>query len=71
MEWFVVTWLRYTVWIPLYPLGFMMEGMYKDKHRFVCRCHNTNKTRDMLSTGNLKQGELIIIITIFTFEYIY
>ena len=23
----VVTWLRYTVWIPLYPMGFLCEGI--------------------------------------------
>lgn len=22
-----LTWLRYTVWIPLYPLGFVLEGL--------------------------------------------
>ncbi|XP_064620467.1 very-long-chain (3R)-3-hydroxyacyl-CoA dehydratase-like [Lineus longissimus] len=25
-EWGLITWLRYTVWIPLYPIGFMVEG---------------------------------------------
>ncbi len=25
----VLTWLRYTVWIPLYPLGFFSEGEFK------------------------------------------
>ncbi|XP_074650054.1 very-long-chain (3R)-3-hydroxyacyl-CoA dehydratase-like [Tubulanus polymorphus] len=25
-EWGLVSWLRYTVWIPLYPMGFMCEG---------------------------------------------
>ena len=29
MEVSMVTWLRYTVWIPLYPLGLMMEGRDK------------------------------------------
>lgn len=23
----ILTWLRYTVWIPLYPLGFFCEGI--------------------------------------------
>lgn len=23
----IITWLRYTVWIPLYPLGFLCEGI--------------------------------------------
>jgi very-long-chain (3R)-3-hydroxyacyl-CoA dehydratase len=26
-EWGFVTWLRYTLWIPLYPVGFMFEGL--------------------------------------------
>ncbi|XP_029698226.1 very-long-chain (3R)-3-hydroxyacyl-CoA dehydratase isoform X2 [Takifugu rubripes] len=25
-EWRILTWLRYTVWIPLYPLGVLAEG---------------------------------------------
>lgn len=25
-DWKVVTWLRYTMWIPLYPLGCLAEG---------------------------------------------
>lgn len=25
-EWKTLTWLRYTVWIPLYPLGVLAEG---------------------------------------------
>ncbi|GAB5572360.1 very-long-chain (3R)-3-hydroxyacyl-CoA dehydratase 3 [Prionailurus iriomotensis] len=28
MDWKVLTWLRYTVWIPLYPLGCLAEGLY-------------------------------------------
>ena len=27
MEAKVLTWLRYTVWVPLYPLGFTCEGI--------------------------------------------
>lgn len=26
MDWKVLTWLRYTVWIPVYPLGCLAEG---------------------------------------------
>uniref|UniRef100_A0A671SE32 Very-long-chain (3R)-3-hydroxyacyl-CoA dehydratase n=1 Tax=Sinocyclocheilus anshuiensis TaxID=1608454 RepID=A0A671SE32_9TELE len=26
-EWKLLTWLRYTIWIPLYPLGVLAEGM--------------------------------------------
>lgn len=26
MEWKTLTWLRYTIWIPLYPLGAISEG---------------------------------------------
>lgn len=25
-EWKTLTWLRYTIWIPLYPLGVIAEG---------------------------------------------
>lgn len=25
-EWKTLTWLRYTIWIPLYPLGVLAEG---------------------------------------------
>ncbi|KAJ1078875.1 hypothetical protein K5549_010326 [Capra hircus] len=28
MDWKVLTWLRYTVWIPLYPMGCLAEGLY-------------------------------------------
>lgn len=24
---YILTWLRYTIWIPLYPLGFLCEGI--------------------------------------------
>uniref|UniRef100_A0AAZ3Q3Q0 Very-long-chain (3R)-3-hydroxyacyl-CoA dehydratase n=1 Tax=Oncorhynchus tshawytscha TaxID=74940 RepID=A0AAZ3Q3Q0_ONCTS len=27
-EWKTITWLRYTVWIPLYPLGVLAEGEF-------------------------------------------
>lgn len=30
IEWKPLTWLRYTVWIPLYPLGGLAEGMSKN-----------------------------------------
>lgn len=26
-EWKLLTWLRYTIWMPLYPLGVLAEGM--------------------------------------------
>lgn len=29
IEWKPLTWLRYTSWIPLYPLGGLAEGMPK------------------------------------------
>jgi len=29
IEWKPLTWLRYTTWIPLYPLGGLAEGMSK------------------------------------------
>lgn len=29
IEWKPLTWLRYTAWIPLYPLGGLAEGMSK------------------------------------------
>lgn len=25
----LVTWVRYTAWIPLYPLGFLFEGQFE------------------------------------------
>lgn len=27
IEWKPLTWLRYTIWIPLYPLGGLAEGI--------------------------------------------
>lgn len=26
MEWKVLTWIRYSIWIPAYPLGVLAEG---------------------------------------------
>lgn len=26
-EWKLLTWLRYSLWIPLYPLGVVAEGL--------------------------------------------
>lgn len=26
-EWKLLTWLRYSIWIPLYPLGVVAEGI--------------------------------------------
>lgn len=30
MDWSVLTWLRYTMWIPLYPLGCLSEGIFRN-----------------------------------------
>ena len=30
-EWKILTWLRYTVWIPLYPMGFFFEGKFSSQ----------------------------------------
>ncbi|CAO2634603.1 Very-long-chain (3R)-3-hydroxyacyl-CoA dehydratase 3, partial [Lemmus lemmus] len=30
MDWKVLTWLRYTMWIPLYPLGCLSEGIFRN-----------------------------------------
>lgn len=29
-EWKMLTWLRYTIWMPLYPLGVLAEGEYSN-----------------------------------------
>ncbi len=34
-EWKLLTWLRYTIWIPLYPLGVLAEGMCSQV--IICR----------------------------------
>lgn len=28
-EWKLLTWLRYNLWIPLYPLGVISEGLWR------------------------------------------
>ncbi|KAI0232662.1 Very-long-chain (3R)-3-hydroxyacyl-CoA dehydratase [Lamellibrachia satsuma] len=41
-EWGFLTWLRYTIWIPLYPAGFVLEGtvmllalqFFEETHKF-------------------------------------
>ena len=30
----LITWLRYTIWIPLYPLGFLCEGVVILRYHF-------------------------------------
>ena len=45
----LVTWLRYTAWIPLYPLGFLCEGVlllraipyFEETERFSIRLPNS------------------------------
>ena len=27
-EWKLLTWVRYTIWIPLYPMGVVAEGRF-------------------------------------------
>lgn len=38
-EWKLLTWLRYSLWIPLYPLGTIAEGLGLNflllRHHFV------------------------------------
>lgn len=39
-EWKTLTWLRYTVWIPLYPLGVLAEGELVYIHLiYSVHCH--------------------------------
>ncbi|XP_032663402.1 very-long-chain (3R)-3-hydroxyacyl-CoA dehydratase [Odontomachus brunneus] len=46
---YILTWLRYTIWIPLYPLGFLCEGIivllnipyFEETKRFTISLPNT------------------------------
>lgn len=31
IEWKILTWIRYSIWIPLYPLGLLAEGTMRDR----------------------------------------
>lgn len=35
MDWKVLTWFRYTVWIPLYPIGCLAEGTLKNSRCYI------------------------------------
>ncbi|RDD46308.1 Very-long-chain (3R)-3-hydroxyacyl-CoA dehydratase [Trichoplax sp. H2] len=49
----IITWLRYTAWIPLYPVGFYLEGgMYMYKHMFKQR---TKHLKNISGTSTSKK----------------
>ena len=37
-EWKLLTWLRYTIWIPLYPMGVVAEGRFASRPLLLSRC---------------------------------
>ena len=45
-----VTWLRYTIWIPLYPLGVITEGvLYLRYEEELTHLNSTRRTFDTMS----------------------
>ena len=35
----ILTWLRYTAWMPLYPAGLATEGLYTNKENLFFNCY--------------------------------
>lgn len=63
-EWKTLTWLRYSLWMPLYPLGALAEGTFtftclkvepKTKYKHVC--HSPNSCRRGTVHSHLWQNQ--------------